>query len=66
MAELELNYLVLLPGDAHILNRVGLTVSSDIIALRKKIYDEHRIKFEKGSIDQSDLTLHKVGRPDLW
>ena len=65
MAEHHLNYLVLLPGDAHILNRVSLTVSSDVIALREKIYDKHRIEFEQVSIDRSDLTLHKVSRPDL-
>ena len=64
MAELHLNYLVLLPGGRHILDRASLTMSSDVIALREKIYDEHRIKFEKGSIDRSDLTLHKVSRPD--
>ena len=64
MAELHLNYLVLF-GDDDILGHASLTVSSDVIALREKIYDKHRIEFEQVSIDRSDLTLHKVSWPDL-
>ena len=64
MAEHHLNYLVLLPGDAHILNRVSLTVSSDVIALRERIHDKHRVEFEQVSIGLGHLTLHKVSWPD--